>query len=389
MTMNQAKRTAILVTTFPESPPVSELERRAALGERPRKDYVELARALDADVVDYHYMMERSTPLARLVAWRAGLPAGQIVEAFWRRDRYDCVLAWADRLGFPLAMLYKAARSRTRLYTISVQASRGLKAALLRYGRASTHMNGIITRDLQFQILVSRLGVPREKLYSVPRGVDERFWRPDQTSTEDMICAVGEEARDYATLLEAVRGLNATAELAVGTTAASSIVDKRSYMAQRVRGVAELGLPANVQLRSQLSPREVRHTLARSRVFVAPVHPVEYDAGVTSLTEAMAMGKPVIATRTPGLIDLFRDREQGIFVPGSDPGALRTAIEFLLTHPDEAKRMGRAGRALVEERHTLDSVTERLARVVSGLEHPRGGAIGSTEIASSPAGATR
>jgi glycosyltransferase involved in cell wall biosynthesis len=97
-----------------------------------------------------------------------------------------------------------------------------------------------------------------------------------------------------------------------------------------------------------------------------PLDDVESDAGVTALTEAMAMGKAVIVTRTRGQIDVIEDGRQGIYVRPRDPRALRSAIEYLIAHPEEADRMGRAGRALVEQRHTLTEYVERLASIVRG-----------------------
>ena len=78
------------------------------------------------------------------------------------------------------------------------------------------------------------------------------------------------------------------------------------------------------------------------------------------------MGKAVIVTRTRGQIDVIQDGVQGIYVPPRDPHALRAAIEYLLAHPEEAERMGRAGRALAEERHTLTGYVERLAATLRG-----------------------
>jgi glycosyltransferase involved in cell wall biosynthesis len=54
-------------------------------------------------------------------------------------------------------------------------------------------------------------------------------------------------------------------------------------------------------------------------------------------------------------------------VPPGDPTALREAIEFLTSHPDQADRMGRAGRALVEERYTLDGYVAELGRIIAAV----------------------
>jgi glycosyltransferase involved in cell wall biosynthesis len=80
------------------------------------------------------------------------------------------------------------------------------------------------------------------------------------------------------------------------------------------------------------------------------------------------MGKAVVISRTRGQVDLIRDGEQGIYVPPGDPAALRAAITYLANHPEETERMGRAGRALVEERHTLDAYVAGLAAVVRGTD---------------------
>jgi glycosyltransferase involved in cell wall biosynthesis len=50
----------------------------------------------------------------------------------------------------------------------------------------------------------------------------------------------------------------------------------------------------------QLSQLGLRDLYSQSRFVVVPLHEVDFDAGVTTLTEAMAMGKAVIVTRTRG-----------------------------------------------------------------------------------------
>jgi glycosyltransferase involved in cell wall biosynthesis len=112
-------------------------------------------------------------------------------------------------------------------------------------------------------------------------------------------------------------------------------------------------------------PRELRGLYSASLFVVVPLQDMDYDAGVTALAEAMSMGKAVIVTRTRGQVDLIEDGVQGIYVPPRDPRALRAAIERLVADPAEAERMGRAGRRLVEERHTLSGYVAQLASIVS------------------------
>jgi glycosyltransferase involved in cell wall biosynthesis len=97
---------------------------------------------------------------------------------------------------------------------------------------------------------------------------------------------------------------------------------------------------------------------------VVPLHDVDFDAGVTTIAEAMAMSKAVVVTRTRGQVDLVRDGENGLYVPPRDPAALRAAIRHLLDNPGEADRMGRAGRAMAESRLTLDRWVRDVAAIV-------------------------
>lgn len=353
--------TAILVSTYPGQPTAQEIERLARSGERPRKDYVELARLVDGEVIDTSYLAEHATMAARLAARVLGAPAAQVLEAFLCRRRYRHIVAWADRLGLPLALLFKLTRSRTDLVLISILFTNQKKAFLLSRLKVHTHLRAIVGRKRQLELAAERLGVPSDKLHVEARAVDERFWRPDGRTSERLACAVGWEARDYATVIEAVRGMDLRLELAVGSIALP--VGTSGRVGGAMESLASGGLPPNVGVGSR-SATELRDLYARSTFVVVPVKDVEFDAGVTALTEAMAMGKAVIATRTAGLSGLFENGQQGIYVPPGDATALREAMEHLLGRPEEAQRMGRAGRALVEREHGLDDRMAALARIV-------------------------
>lgn len=62
-----------------------------------------------------------------------------------------------------------------------------------------------------------------------------------------------------------------------------------------------------------------------------------------SLVEAMAAGRPIVATRVGGVPDAVRDGENGILVAPGDPTAFASAIATLLADPERAARMGHAG----------------------------------------------
>jgi glycosyltransferase involved in cell wall biosynthesis len=358
------RKSLVMVPAWRGQPSRGELERLSAAGIRPRTDYVELANALGADVMDMEYLRVRASPLARLVARGVGTVPAEVLDAFVRRNDYRAIVARADRLALPLALLFKLARSRRDLVLISAWLSSPKKAMFLRPLNVDSHLKAIVNySSVQLTIAAERLAVPREKLHHARQPVDERFWRPQGGDAEDnVLCAVGLEARDYRTLLEAVRGLRAPVEIAVGTTVFRK-GDVTRDLAPTVRPLTAGGLPSNVQLRQQLDHVALRALYARSRCVVVPLYDVDSDCGVTVIAEAMAMGKAVVVSRARGQVDLVRHGEHGIYVRPADPRDLRAALESLLARPADAERMGRAGRALVENELTLDRWVAQVAAV--------------------------
>lgn len=79
--------------------------------------------------------------------------------------------------------------------------------------------------------------------------------------------------------------------------------------------------------------------------------------GVVCL-EAMAHGRPVVATAVGGLRDLVVHEETGLLVPPRDPAALRAALERLLGDSDLRRRMGAAARERARERFSWDAFVE-------------------------------
>jgi glycosyltransferase involved in cell wall biosynthesis len=394
-------RSAVLAPNRPGQPGGPEIARLSALGRMPRRDYVEVARALDADVIDADFMLNRASATGALIARRRGILPGVLYEAYAHRRRYEHVLAWSDRAGLPLALLCKLTGAHPDLSLLSVYVSQGKKAFLLKDLRVHTKLSAIMCHSsVQAEITAQRLRVPADLLHYVGKSVDERFWAPLDVPPGDGIVSVGWEARDYPTLMEAVADLPVRVDIAVGTLGLWSSVAERPDPGDGVspagedtsgadrlaffdnfRGtltyplykewierVRSADLPSRIRIHHQLSATALRELYARSRFAVVPLHDVEFDAGVTSVTEALSMGKAVIATRSQGQVDVLRHGEHGLYVPPGDPRALRQAVDYLLTHPDEAARMGRAGRELVVRNHALDAYVSRVADIVTRRE---------------------
>ena len=99
---------------------------------------------------------------------------------------------------------------------------------------------------------------------------------------------------------------------------------------------------------------ELQRLYARAAVVACPSRREGF--GVACL-EAMAHGRPVVATSVGGLRDLVVDGETGLVVPPRDPRALRAALERLLGDQELRMSLGAAGRERARERFSWDAVT--------------------------------
>jgi glycosyltransferase involved in cell wall biosynthesis len=93
----------------------------------------------------------------------------------------------------------------------------------------------------------------------------------------------------------------------------------------------------------------------------AVVLPSLRDEGVPQgLTQALAMGVPVIATAVGAVAEIVRPEETGLLVPPGDAAALAAAIIRLREDPAGAQRRAAAGRALVLREYTVAAMAERV-----------------------------
>ena len=83
----------------------------------------------------------------------------------------------------------------------------------------------------------------------------------------------------------------------------------------------------------------------------------------TSLLDAMACGRPIVATRAGGIPEIVEDGVNGALVPPRDAASLAAAIVRALKDEGWRRRMGEAGLARVHERFTVDRMVSETAAV--------------------------
>ena len=350
-----------LVIARPRKATADELRRQIAGDMMP--DVVRADDAIGATHVDEGFLA--AMPGLRGAVCRC-LPRSiaQPLAVLLRGRSYDAVVSWSDQPVIVMATVMLLWRRRPAHVAILMWPSKRKKAIPLRVVQRGVD-RFIVTSPLQRRFLQERLGIRPERLVEV-RGqrIDTKFWRP-LPGAGDLICSVGQEMRDYATLVAALEPLDIPCHIApgAGLVGASAAKWWRASLDSRL-------LPDTVTVAAQ-TYTELRELYARSRFAVVPLLPSDHDNGVTTILEAFAMGRPVICTDSPGQVGLVEDGVNGLRVPPGDAVALRGAIVELWRDPDRCARMGAAGRALVLEHHGVDRWTATLVEAVNDAVEAR------------------
>jgi glycosyltransferase involved in cell wall biosynthesis len=91
------------------------------------------------------------------------------------------------------------------------------------------------------------------------------------------------------------------------------------------------------------------------------------EGSPVSLIEAMAAGRPVVATEVGGVPDLVEHGVNGVLGRAGDPSATAEAIAALLADPERRRVMGEAGRKRVRDAYTIDQLVSDMDRLYTEL----------------------
>ena len=340
--------------TIPE-----DLDESVGEARRPRADYRVMQEHFDADLVDAPAAVADGGRLGRALHRIGG--AGLVLAwfCFRRRNDYEVIVTDGEQVGIPFAILCRVAGRGTARHLMIVHIlSVPKKARLVRWTRTS----GLIDRYVvycswQARFIETELGVPADHVILSPFMVDTDFFDPAavEATPRRMICSAGLERRDYATLMAAVADLDVEV-----------VVAAASPWSKRPDSTGRADIPANVKVVS-LSLFELRELYAESALVVMPLEPVEFQAGITTILEAMAMARPVVCTRTSGQTDTIIEGVTGEYVAPGDAAALRESIRALLDDVERRRRLGEAARAWAIEHADVTSYAANLATHVAAL----------------------
>ena len=192
----------------------------------------------------------------------------------------------------------------------------------------------VVSSDLQACLLFD-YQVPPRKVRLIPNGVDCEFWTPaTRTTAHFSIVAIGRlhRVKGFDVLLEAYAEL-----LGEGRKVTLRIVGEGPDRERLEAQASRLGIAGHVEFTGAKNPSEVRRLLRDAVVFAMP----SMSEGMPlALLEAMACGRPVVATQVGGIPEIVA-RGTGILVPPNDVPAFANGLRRVLDGPEAAEAMAR------------------------------------------------
>jgi glycosyltransferase involved in cell wall biosynthesis len=306
---------------------------------------------------------------------RGMLDEGLRFARFLRRERVDVVHAhdryanifavpWARLAGTPAIIASKRWGSIGRAHGIGNRLAYRLAHRVL--GNS----------DAVGESLVATEGVARKRVVVIPNFVDDvAFAAPSPEWIAEMREALSLPAsarvvgivanlraiKDHRTLIEAVAQLRPKhPELVLVMIGAGP---ERAALEARV---AELGIGDMVRFAGTRPNLPNPH-----RLFDVSVLCSLSEGFPNTIVEAMAAGRPVVATSVGGVPDAVRDGYNGILIGVGDVSALAASLDRLLGDPYLRSNMGLAGQEMARSRYTAAAVVPTVARLYEEMLAPR------------------
>lgn len=119
-----------------------------------------------------------------------------------------------------------------------------------------------------------------------------------------------------------------------------------------------------------LGRESVRNILSRCMAGLVTFlpSPNHIDAQPNKMFEYMSAGVPVIGSHFPLWIEIIEGNRCGLCVNPLDPSAIADAIDYLVTHPEEAEQMGRNGQQAVKEKYNWSIEEQKLLNFYQSLK---------------------
>jgi glycosyltransferase involved in cell wall biosynthesis len=271
----------------------------------------------------------------------------QQFNALRRQDEYDLIVCKDLMTGLFLAPLRKAGVLRTPVVLLDLVLSEDTPFQSV-ISAVLEGFDTIVCATPQIQTYtVDTLGVPSERVRMQPWAIDTEFWNPDKVdvSTNDqLIISCGSNHRDYETLVDALRPTDYQVEIITqGSIPNEPFVERTTYW-----------------------PTELRERYAQAKVAIVPLYDVPSASGITVILEAMAMGTPLIVTKSRGIESFLQNEQNALVVPPRSADAIRTALTQL-SNQAVSEQLAENAIKYVNSVHSLKIFVDRFIELIQHI----------------------
>src|SRR5581483_10642647 len=195
---------------------------------------------------------------------------------------------------------------------------------------------------------------PDTCVYYIPNAIDDSFFKLSSARRSKTVLYAGRliQRKGAVDLVRAFAGVvNRMPEAQLRF--AGEYTSEPQYVAQVQEQVRAANLQAHVHFLGELSENQVLQEFAHCDALVLPSH---QETTPMVIAQAMAAGKPVIATPVGGVPAMIEDGKTGIVVPRGDVHQLTGALFQILGDDARRVKMGRAARLYAQENYHAAAV---------------------------------
>ncbi|MGH7594062.1 MAG: glycosyltransferase family 4 protein [Gemmatimonadales bacterium] len=311
-------------------------------------------------------------PRARFAWCDTVRPAGY--PAYWSLRRTGLPYGILVVGGDLLTLRQKVARSVFKRRVM--RSILGDAAVLVAISHWTAELCRTILHDMHLDAAMSRVRI-------VTLGTDPARWRPDPMAAAAFCRRRGLPAgRWLVTVARLVgyKGIDDGIRLLARLVADHpdlhyAVVGRGPYQASLRALSVELGVANRVHLLTDVADDELCAAYSIGEIYLGLTRETATDVEGFGLSfvEAAACQLPVVATRSGGIPDAVKDGETALLTEPGNLNAVVAAVDRLLQEPTLARRMGQAGRALVERYHNWTRVVMEMRQIAR--QHERGGPV--------------
>ena len=277
----------------------------------------------------------------------------QALKAIPRLDKYDLIVSHGMQSGIAIALWRRVFKTKIKhvVFDIGSFASAsesGFALKLMQF--ASKSIDGVIYHTSS-QIDYYKKFFPWivDKSQFIRFGTDLDFFSSDnliqKRDKDSYILCVGYAKRDWDTLVKAYQALTIPISL--------RLVGHVNNQYRKIDGLEQLDF---------IPVTALKEHIFNAKLCVLPLECFNYSFGQMTLMQQMALGKCVIASRVPSLVDYGEDGKTVVFYNSGDPEDLKRRIEMVLEDDDMLQAIGMEAKRSLQKYCNEEKMAKNIER---------------------------